>query len=165
MRCLHILFSTQSGKPKQKPKLRAPHDARKLLQDRILCNTSYTKLTLDAERVACALFFDYGLKIVGLIDAQSLLTRKSSRRSISLLLHLLGGEQKVDRQTVLNVFDRRLRGDKDERAVVLRAWATGRISVGGAYATSISAVSPIDTKSLDEKLLMAMANSPAKLDN
>jgi hypothetical protein len=151
-RCLHIILSSSSSKAQRKAKSRdaTRPSVKQLLHETILCNRAYTKLAFDAERIACSLYFDYDIRVNVLLDVESLLPPTSTRRSIKNLLDLLGGEQNVHKEVIVNAFDRRLPAEKEQKAVALRAWATCRISVIGTYAMQIFTVSSIHTDSMDD---------------
>ena len=151
-RCLRILFPSHVSKKKQSPQSRTPHNGRRLLQTRILGNSTYTKLAFDAERVSCGLFLDHGLRIASLVDAEGLATPKESRGSIGRLLEVLGGDGKIEKQLTVRCFDRRLQGNEEQEAVVLRAWASWMVSIGQAYGTSVSIIPRIHTNHVDDKV-------------
>ncbi|KAI0777150.1 AAA domain-containing protein [Irpex lacteus] len=156
-RCLRILFSPPGTKKKGgHKKSRVATAGRRLLHDHILCNRAYHKLAFDAERVACALYFDHELRIAALVDAESLAAAKT-RGSVAGLMAVLGGEQKVHKQLAVNVFDKRLRDIQDQEFAVLRAWATSMAGGSMSSATQIPTIPPIHTDHLDDIVLTALA--------
>ena len=148
-RCLRILLLSHVSKKKQSPQSRTPHNGRRLLQTRILGNPAYTKLAFDAERVSCGLFLDHRLHIASLVDAEGLVAPKPSRGSVARLIEVLGGDGKIEKQLTVRCFDRRLQGNEEQEAVVLRAWASWMISIGEGYVEKVSIIPRIHTNQVD----------------
>ncbi|KAI0341058.1 P-loop containing nucleoside triphosphate hydrolase protein [Trametopsis cervina] len=128
-----VVFSTEHQVlhvrlPVRPPKSAKSFEGRHLLRNKLLCNRKYRKLSLDAERVSTALFFDHQLRITGLMDAQSLLVTEK-RWSTATVLQLLGSEGGMNTAAVRRLFNKTSKEKDTDENLALHAWATWTMSV------------------------------------
>ncbi|KAI0784596.1 hypothetical protein C8Q75DRAFT_689120, partial [Abortiporus biennis] len=154
---LHVTLNRSSRRSSAYFK-QSPHgQSRMLLQDRILCNDEYTKISLDMHRVATALFYDHGLFISSAVDLQSFSTDR--RTSFSTLLKVLGGSEHVNQENVRRVFLHYGSKSDESQNVAIRAWCAWMSGCTDLFTKGRSSVKPIDTTVLPPMHLQILANT------
>ena len=93
---------------------------------RSLLHNDQRKLAFDMHSLALALFYDHELTISRAVDLQS--SSLLDRRSVAVLVSLLGGESNVDKEAVVKLFKGDMFGSGSVESLVLRAWATRRVA-------------------------------------
>ncbi|KAL4249785.1 hypothetical protein ABKN59_007614 [Abortiporus biennis] len=150
----HLPFGSRK---KNKFKRSPQGQSRLLLQDMILCNDEYSKLSLDMHRVATALYYDHGLLITSAIDLQSLVLI-GRRHSFATVLTLLGGRDEVNKSNAFKVFMEN--GSTSEaRNVTVRAWCAWKTSCLDLYMQARPSIQPINTSKLPPNHLRVLANT------
>ncbi|KAL4249796.1 hypothetical protein ABKN59_007616 [Abortiporus biennis] len=140
---LQISFTNSSQHSSRKFNQSPLGKSRQLLQDRILCNDAYRKLSIDMHRVATSLFYDHGLFITSAMDLQSLIT--APRTSLRALLDLLGGQEHVNQKNACRVFLNYDPKSDETHDVSVRAWCAWKTSCLDLYVNNPRATKPIAT--------------------
>ncbi|KAG1804979.1 P-loop containing nucleoside triphosphate hydrolase protein [Suillus plorans] len=143
---------------KKKKKAQEPQPpisrGRILIQDRILCNIGIKLYGYRIDRIALALFKDFSLRINGAVDVLSVST--SDRRSLQAIMNALGGEVLLQKDHVKTLFSHR-EGEGASKDVALQAWAAHRAATLDDMALRFAAIHRIDTDTMPEMHLSALA--------
>lgn len=109
---------------------------------RTLLHNEQQKLAFDMHTLALALFHDHELTIKRAVDLQSSVL--GDRRSLAVLVSLLGGDMNVDKDAVSKLF----KGDPSSvtKSLALRAWATRRVAT--LSLEKLQRVTLIDTEAI-----------------
>ena len=135
MTSLVIHFSKQHGRR-----------ALELIKDCILVNTRYTKYAFKLDTFALSLFTDLSLRISNAVDLLSLKT-KGNRHSLDRVLGVMGGEHKLNKRKVKNLFFKNTK-KMSHSDVAVQAWAACTVAI--LYNTT--SVPRIDTLKLTQKV-------------
>jgi regulator of nonsense transcripts 1 len=100
---------------------RSTTQQRKVLQATILLNDSYKKYAFYMDTLATSLFYDCSLPINGAIDILS--GSRESRHLLKAVIEVLGGESKVNRKSVRQLFRQEESSKADRITVATQAWA------------------------------------------
>ncbi|KAI0784594.1 P-loop containing nucleoside triphosphate hydrolase protein [Abortiporus biennis] len=150
----HLPFGSRK---KNKFKRSLQGQSRLLLQDMILCNDEYSKLSLDMHRVATALYYDHGLFITSAIDLQSLVLI-GRRHSFATVLTLIGGRDEVNKSNAFNVFMENS-PTSEARSVTVRAWCAWKTSCLDLYTQARPSIQLVNTLKLPPNHLRVLANT------
>ena len=93
---------------------------------RTLLHNEQRKLAFDMHMLALALFYDHELTINRGVDLQS--SSLGDRRSVAVLVSLLGGESSANKEAVVKLFKSDVLGSGVTRNLALRVWATRRVA-------------------------------------
>ncbi|KAF5359610.1 hypothetical protein D9756_003107 [Leucocoprinus leucothites] len=103
------------------PNCRFASQKRVMLQNLILLNTSYKKYAFRMDKLAASLFRDYSMRIKEAIDILS--GSRQARHLLLTIVELLGGEWRVDRVSIQQLF-RKEESSKGDRSIsATQAWA------------------------------------------
>ncbi|KAG2139120.1 P-loop containing nucleoside triphosphate hydrolase protein [Suillus bovinus] len=145
----------QKKKKKGQEQLPPASRGRILIQDQILCNIGIKLYGYRIDRIALALFRDFSLHINGAIDILSASTT-DDRRSLQAIMNALGGEGLLHKDNVETLFAHR-EGSAKSKDVALQAWVACRASTFDAMALKFAAISQIDTNTIPDIHLSALA--------
>ncbi|KZT63466.1 hypothetical protein DAEQUDRAFT_643060, partial [Daedalea quercina L-15889] len=140
--CVHLARAGPTEKGKQANA--DPEERRRgcrILQRVLLHSQQHHKLAFDMHKLALALYHDYELTVVKAVDLQS--SQPGDRRSVAILVSLLGGEQSVYRHAIVDNFKGEAFEAGNVENVVLRAWAARH--VGYKSSTKLRIDTPINT--------------------
>lgn len=93
---------------------------------RTLLHNEQRKLAFDMHMLALALFYDHELTINRALDLQS--SSLGDRRSVAVLVSLLGGESNANKEAVVKLFKSDASGSGVTKSLALRVWATRRVA-------------------------------------
>lgn len=120
-----------------------------LLRDDILCNSSLPKHALKMDKLAAALYFDFGTRITEAIDLLSV--SSDDRQSISAILNALGGEFSLNKAKVIALFSHEGKRTS-ERDIALQAWASRVPATLDSMKTRLARVPRIDTAAIPDEV-------------
>ncbi|KAJ3570490.1 hypothetical protein NP233_g4368 [Leucocoprinus birnbaumii] len=106
---------------KLSPNCRFAYQKRQILQSLILLNKSYKKYAFRMDKLATSLFRDYSLHISEAVDILSM--SPNARHLLLTIVDVLGGEFKVNKSNVRQLFSKEESSKADRSVVATQAWA------------------------------------------
>ncbi|KZT73691.1 hypothetical protein DAEQUDRAFT_424500 [Daedalea quercina L-15889] len=128
---------------------------REILSSMLFNDREHRKVAFDMDKIAMALYHDFGLTIMKAVDLQSI--RPGDRRAIGTLMFFLGGEREVHKQAVHDTFIGAGFEDGDVKSLALRAWAACRVSALPGLASRLQSAALIDTTVIPKRHLKLLA--------
>lgn len=144
---LLVTFSTKSQRGKKKNQRSFP--GRDLLRDFILCDTNSArpKVAFKMDRLALALYLDFGLRICDAIDLLSVVIG-AKRQSVAALSQALGGELSLHKANVVALFKHEERKTTPVENTALQAWSARHATMLTGMSASVDKVTKIHTNLL-----------------
>ncbi|KAJ7104047.1 P-loop containing nucleoside triphosphate hydrolase protein [Mycena belliarum] len=140
--------------PVTKGKKSAP-GARELLEDLILCAESHTKFAFRMDILSTSLYLDYGLRMTGAVDLLSAAPER--RHSLGALMTVLGGEEGLQKENLITLFEHEENVSAPAADISLQAWTAWRAATLESMSKRLAEIPRIDTRSLSEARLRSLA--------
>ncbi|KAJ6576605.1 P-loop containing nucleoside triphosphate hydrolase protein [Mycena vulgaris] len=139
----HVLLVYLARKPPVKKRKNIP-TIRELLQDLILCADTHTKFAFRMDIAATSLYLDLGVRITDAVDLLS--AAQDSRHSLAALMNVLGGEEGLEKNNLVTLFQ-----------LEENAWAAWRAATLDSMTKRFAEVPRIDTRAFSESRLHSLA--------
>ncbi|KAJ7273061.1 P-loop containing nucleoside triphosphate hydrolase protein [Mycena rebaudengoi] len=128
---------------------------RELLHELILCAEGHTKFAFRMDGAASALYLDLELRITGAVDLLSV--AQQNRQSLAALFSVLGGEEGLQKNNLVGLFQLEESIAAPAAHVALQAWAAWRAATLASNAKRLAEVPRIDTRAFSESRLRTLA--------
>lgn len=119
-------------------KTRSPSPKRELLMTRVFMDASLKKYAFHMDKLSTSIFLDLSLRMKAAVDILSLLPR--GRYLILTKVLALGGEPKVDKESVARLFREDESSTAEPTVVATQAWAAYKAALAQPASTSPSII-------------------------